>query len=136
MNLEDYKKKVSDTLQVPLTVDSPETLFKEAACIESLSYLAVKLSAIAEKNLTTLNNKLREEKAKLLPELKGTQMEKNIQLENSLKDLLEKVEQTELEMKYWKSIGKLIENKVSLAQSVLSNISSQVKAGMYFNNIK
>lgn len=63
-------------------------------------------------------------------------MEKNIQLENSLKDLLEKVEQTELEMKYWKSIGKLIENKVSLAQSVLSNISSQVKAGMYFNNIK
>lgn len=136
MQLEEYKKKIAEVLQAPLTTDAPETLYKEAAVIESLAYLAVKLSAIAETKVTELDEKIRTEKLTALDGLSGTQMEKTIQLEAKISTLIEEKEKAEIEMKYWKGISKTIENKVSLAQSILSNIGSQMKSGMYFNNIK
>lgn len=86
--------------------------------------------------LTELNQKLRDEKLAHLPELSGTAMEKTIQLEAKLSSLLKEIESTEATMKYWRATSKLIENKISLAQSILANITSQVKAGLYLNNIK
>ena len=86
--------------------------------------------------LTTLNQTLRDEKLKNLSSLTGTAMEKTIQLEAKLAPLLKEIESTEALMKYWRGVSKLIENKISLAQSVLANITSQVKAGLYLNNIK
>jgi len=63
-------------------------------------------------------------------------MEKTVQLEAKLSHLLKEIEETEALMKYWRGVSKLIENKISLAQSILANITSQVKAGLYLNNIK
>lgn len=62
-------------------------------------------------------------------------MEKAIQLDAKVATLLKEIEETEATMKYWRATSKLIENKISLAQSILANITSQVKAGLYFNNI-
>lgn len=86
--------------------------------------------------LTELNQTLRDKKAELLSDLTGTQMEKSIQLDAKLSSLLKEIESTEATMKYWRATSKLIENKISLAQSILSNITSQVKAGLYMGNIK
>lgn len=86
--------------------------------------------------MTELNQTLREEKVKELPSLSGTAMEKTIQLEAKLSPLLKEIESTEATMKYWRATSKLIENKISLAQSILANITSQVKAGLYLGNIK
>ena len=136
MNLEEYKEKVQEVLQKPLTTDSPEEVYKESALIESLAYLSVRQATMLEMKLAELNQKLRDEKQKHLSELSGTAMEKTIQLEAKLSPLLKEIESVEATMKYWRATGKLIENKVSPAQSILANITSQVKAGLYFNNIK
>ena len=135
MQLDEYKQKVQEILQKPLTTDSPETVYKESAMIESLAYLAVRQATILEVKLTELNQRLREEKLTHLSELTGTQMEKAIQLDAKVASLLKEIEETEATMKYWRATSKLIENKISLAQSILANITSQVKAGLYFNNI-
>ena len=134
--MEDYKKKVQEVLQAPLTTDSPESVYKESALIESLAYLAVRQATVLETKLSELNKQLRDEKATNLEMLTGTQMEKQIKLEGLLSPLLKEIEETEAAMKYWRGVSKLIENKISLAQSILANITSQVKAGLYFNNIK
>lgn len=86
--------------------------------------------------LTGLNEELRQKKLEHLSELKGTAMEKTIQLEAKLAPLLKDIEKTEAQMKYWRAISKAIENKISLAQSILANITSQVRAGLFLNNIK
>lgn len=134
--MEDYKRKVQEVLQAPLTTDSPESVYKESAIIESLAYLAVRQAAELETKLSELNKQLRDEKESNLKMLTGTQMEKQIQLEGMLSPLLADIEKTEAAMRYWRGVSKLIENKISLAQSILANITSQVKAGLYFNNIK
>ena len=134
--MEDYEKKVQEVLQAPLTTDSPESVYKESALIESLAYLAVRQATVLETKLSELNKQLRDEKATNLEMLTGTQMEKQIKLEGMLSPLLKEIEETEAAMKYWRGVSKLIENKISLAQSILANITSQVKAGLYFNNIK
>ena len=134
--MEDYKKKVQEVLQAPLTTDSPESVYKESSLIESLAYLAVRQATVLETKLSELNKQLRDEKATNLEMLTGTQMEKQIKLEGMLSPLLKEIEETEAAMKYWRGVSKLIENKISLAQSILANITSQVKAGLYFNNIK
>ena len=134
--MEEYKKRVKEILQKPLTTDSPEEVYKETALIESLAYLAVREASMLEMKLTELNQTLRDKKAELLSDLTGTQMEKSIQLDAKLSSLLKEIESTEATMKYWRATSKLIENKISLAQSILSNITSQVKAGLYMGNIK
>jgi DNA repair exonuclease SbcCD ATPase subunit len=134
--MEEYKKKVAEILQQPLSTDSPETVYQQTALVESLAYLAVRQATELEMKLTTLNQTLRDEKLKNLSDLTGTAMEKTIQLEAKLAPLLKEIESTEALMKYWRGVSKLIENKISLAQSVLANITSQVKAGLYLNNIK
>ena len=134
--MEEYKKKVAEILQAPLTTDSPESVYKESAIIESLAYLAVRQAAELETKLSELNKQLRDEKEANLKMLTGTQMEKQVQLEGMLSPLLADIEKTEAAMRYWRGVSKLIENKISLAQSILANITSQVKAGLYFNNIK
>jgi DNA repair exonuclease SbcCD ATPase subunit len=96
----------------------------------------VREAATLEVKLTGLNEELRQKKLEHLSELNGTAMEKTIQLEAKLAPLLKDIEKTEAQMKYWRAISKAIENKISLAQSILANITSQVRAGLYLNNIK
>lgn len=63
-------------------------------------------------------------------------MEKTTLIDNITSEQIGEVKALQIKIDYWKRVGKLIENKVSLGQSILSNITSQVKAGLYFNNVK
>jgi len=101
-----------------------------------MAYLAVRQATLLETSLTELNQTLREEKENKLAELSGTAMEKAIQLDAKVAPLLKEIESAETKMKYWRAVGKLIENKVSLGQSILANITSQIKSGMYLDNVK
>ena len=78
---------------------------------------------------------LRDRKAKL-KEYTGTAQEKLAQFEAEFTEDITSAEEIEADIKYWRGIGKAIENKISLGQSILANITSQVKAGMYLNNVK
>ena len=86
--------------------------------------------------MATLNDELRNARLKAFNSASGTVLEKTTKVEAETSSLLTEVEKVESEIRYWRNIGKLIENKISLAQSILSNIGSQIKAGMYFNDIK
>ena len=136
MNLEEYKQKIQEILSSPLSTDSPETLYKESAMIESMAYMAVRQTAIFETKIAALNETLRVEKDKILPTLSGNQLEKTIKIEAATSSLIKEIDEAEATMKYWKSVGKLIENKISLSQSILANITSQIKANLYLENIK
>lgn len=68
--------------------------------------------------------------------LTGTALEKQTELTAKCRAEEEQSEVLKSEVDFWKRTGRLIENKISLGQSVLANITSQVKAGMYFNNVK
>lgn len=136
MELEEYKKKIQEVLSTPLSTDSPENLYKESALIESMAYIAVRQAALMETKIANLNEILRDEKAKALPTLSGNQLEKTIKIEALVSSTLKAIDEAETTMKYWKSVGKLIENKVSLSQSILANITSQIKANLYLENIK
>ena len=81
--------------------------------------------------------KLKEDKEKVLNSIGGgTQMDKTVRIEAKLAPLLKQIDDATTAMKYWRGISKLIENKISLGQSILANITSQVKAGLYLENVK
>lgn len=63
-------------------------------------------------------------------------MEKGILIEAKIASLLKEEEEVEAKAKYWRGIGKAIENKVSLGQSVLANITSMVKAGSFLDKVQ
>ena len=136
MDKKTYSTKVQEILSQPLDPDNPKELFNQIALIESMAFLAVKYSTECEQEIIHHESALRCKKGQLLPSLKGTQLEKQTELDCSCNDILVKLATKETEMKYWKNIGKLIENKVSLAQSILSNIGSQIKAGIFMEAVK
>lgn len=127
---------MEETLQAPLDSDSPENLYKQLTLIESLAYLACKRQAQAENRLSTATAALAHKKSECLPNLTGTQMEKSVSLESLSSDEQQLVDKWKAEVAYWKQVGRLIENKISLGQSILGNITSQIKAGMYVNMVK
>ena len=130
MKLDEYKKKVEETLQRPLSVEQPQELYKEISVIESLSYLAVKLASLAEQKCSRLTQELHEKSVSMM-NYKGTVGEKKAQFEAENAELLAKIDMADAEVRYWKDIARIISQKVSLAQSVMSSVSAQIKAGMY-----
>lgn len=123
-------------LKEELDTDSPETLFKQLALVESLAYLACKKQAQQEVILAQKEQALAKAKEQALAGLEGTALEKNIKVESLTADAQAEVTKAKAAIAYWKQTGRIIENKISLGQSVLANITSQIKANQYFNNIK
>lgn len=129
MNIADYKEKLEQILTAPLDVDSPDNLYRQATAIESLSYWAIKLQADAEQRATEAESKMRQS-GKAIIAYKGTAADRKIMWEADCAPLYKEAQNAESEAKYWYSIGRAIERKVILAQSVLSNITASVKAGI------
>lgn len=135
MNNQEYRQKIEEVLQAPLTTDSPETLYKEAAVIESLAYLSVKLQAKAEVKLSEAEAKLRE-KGSMIVDYEGTASDRKLKWEAEHAELFKNIDNAKTEVLYWRNVGQAIEKKVSLAQSILSNITSSIKAGIYLDSVK
>lgn len=127
---------VEGILKEELDTNSPETLYKQLAVVESLAYLACKKQAQHEMKLALAEERLAVAKAETIPSLTGTAIEKTTKMEADTAKEATEVAHEKARMAYWKQVGRIIENKISLGQSVLANITSQVKAGMYFNNVK
>jgi hypothetical protein len=129
MNKESYKDRLEEVLTVPLDTESPDNLYKQATIIESLSYLAIKYQAEAEVRATTAESRMRQA-GKAISEYNGTATDRKMKWEADCAPLFEEAENARTEARYWLNIGKAIERKVILAQSVLSNITASVKAGI------
>ena len=129
MDLEQYKNKLEEVLTTALDVDNPDNLYKQATVIESLSYLAIKLQAEAEQRATKAEARMRQS-GKVITSYSGTATDRKMKWEADCAPLFEEAETARSEARYWLNIGKAIERKVILAQSVLSNITASVKAGI------
>lgn len=120
-------------LNDPLPAESHETeLLKIAvAGAEALGYgVAIKLGEKA-KEIASLERQITTNYARALMENKG---EKVIIAEaaadDAVKDLVLEKANVEAELKYYKHVQGLIENRCSVGQSFLSNTTSQIKAGI------
>ena len=126
---DEFKSRLETVLTTPLDVDNPDNLFKQATVIESLSYLAIKYQADAEIRATQAESRLRQS-GKFICEYSGTATDRKTKWEADCSPLFEEAETARSEARFWLNIGKAIERKVILAQSVLSNITASVKAGI------
>ena len=129
MNLETYKQKLEEVLTAPLDTESPDNLFKQATVIESLNYLAIKYQAEAEQRATEAESRIRQS-GKAICEYHGTAADRKIKWEADCAPLYREAQNAQTEAKYWLSIGRAIERKVILAQSILANITASMKAGI------
>lgn len=129
INLSEYSTKLEEVLSTPLDIDSPDNLYKQATVIESLSYYALKLQAEAEANGAKAERALREAGVSV-SKFGGTAVEKKLLWEASCAGLFEVVDKYKTEAKYWYGVSKSIERKVILAQSILSNMTANIKAGV------
>lgn len=101
-----------------------------------MAYKVCYQQAKTEKKYQLQLSVLADKRAQSLEGLTGTALEKQTELTAKCRAEEEQSEVLKSEVDFWKRTGRLIENKISLGQSVLANITSQVKAGMYFNNVK
>lgn len=126
---DEFKKRLEEVLTTPLDVDSPDNLYKQATVIESLSYLVIKYQADAELKATQAESRMRQS-GKFICEYKGTAADRKLKWEADCAPLFEEAEMARTEARFWLNIGKALERKVILAQSILSNITASVKAGI------
>lgn len=131
-----YKKRCEELLQAELQVEDPLTLSKQLAEIESLGYMACRLQAETELKLSSLTKDEAIARAEAMKNATGNIPEKEAYVDGALATITGEISGAETEIRYYKNLSKVIENKISLGQSVLSNISSQIKNNMYVGNIK
>lgn len=129
MNLEEYKKRLEEVLVAPLDADDPEHLYKQAAAIESLSYLAIKFQNEAERRASKAEAAMRQS-GKFIADYHGTATDRKIKWEADCAPLYEEAENARSDARYWNSVGRAIERKTTLSQSILSNITASIKAGI------
>ena len=117
--------------ELPSESHQTEELKQAIAGAEALGYgVAIKIGERSNK-IAALQRQITAAYAKALIENKG---EKVIIAEaaadDAVKDLELEKAQVEAELKYYKHVQHLIENRCSVGQSFLSNTTSQIKAGI------
>lgn len=60
----------------------------------------------------------------------GSVAERNLKVDAETAELAEEVERYEREVRYWKDVASLIKSRISLGQSILNIMSSEIKSGL------
>lgn len=123
-----------DILNTPLPSESHDTeqLRSAIAEAEALGYgVAVNIGAIS-KQIAEMDKAITAQYTKTLleqkKEVKVAQAE--AAADDAVKDLVEERAVLDANLKYYKHVQHLIENRCSVGQSFLSNTTSQIKAGI------
>lgn len=129
--MDHYKEMINKALLIEPDIDNPASLSKLAAKVDSLSYPAVMLQAEAEKRLAEANDALRKAQASLpkMDAKSATERQALWEAENS--ELIKQVEICTAETKYWKQIVVAVANRTDVLQTILQNVSTQIKAGIW-----
>ena len=125
--------RLDDVLTTEIPTEQPEELYKFAVKAEALTYYVVKKQAESERELAAAEKILNEKRAEL-KELHGTVAEKQAQWDAKYAFEVSQAEMFKADIRYWKNVGDLLEKKISLVQSILSNITASIKSGMYLDN--
>lgn len=132
-NQEQFENEMHEFLLQEIPTEMPEELYKFAAKAESYTYYVAKQQSSCERKLAVHERALAETK-KTMPQYKGTAGDRLAQWESDTALLASEVELCKADVRYYKNLGKVLENKISLIQSILANITASIKAGAYLDN--
>lgn len=116
-------------LSEPIDTDNPENLYKQIATIEAYLYLVIKYQSEAEHAIAEEESNLRVA-GKSLQDYSGTQAEKKAQFDAEYNDIYKRLDARKAEFHLWSNLGKVIEKKINLAQTILSSIKASMQAGI------
>ena len=122
-----------DVLNIPLPAESHETedLRKAIAEAEALGYDVAKKVASYSIEIAHIERAITVEKTRVL--IKNSKDKVAIaeaKAEVAVADLTEELVKKEAELKFYKHVQGLISTRCSVGQSLLSNTTSQIKAGI------
>ena len=129
---EHFEDTMQEILSTEIPTEQPEELYKFAAKVECYSYYLAKRQAECERQLAANERALAETKRQI-PLYKGTANDRQSLWEAETAILNSAVELSKSDVRYYKNLSSVLENKVSLIQSILSNISASIKAGAYLD---
>lgn len=131
---EHFENTMQEVLSKEIPTENPEELYKFAAIIESYAYYLVKRQAIAERTLAELEKNLNQKKAKI-KDFTGTAADRLACWEQDQALGISLIEFAKSDVKYYRNLSRMLENKISLIQSILGNITSSIKAGAYLDGV-
>lgn len=127
------KQLISDLFSDELSVDDPHELYEQAARAEAYIPLVLEAQAEAENELASAERTLREA-GKAIKHIEGTAVEKKVLFEAMVAPLQERADILQSEVRYYLNVSRALERRVSLAQSIMSSLRSQIKAGITIDN--
>ena len=131
MDEKEYRAKCEEVLGKELPVESPDELMKAVVEVEALGYLATKFQATSERKLREAEVMMMNERAKAYNEVEGrTSEERKAKVDALTAELAGQIAMLESLVKYYRNISILIDRRAGLSQSILSNFSAQIKAGI------
>jgi hypothetical protein len=131
MDEKEYRAKCEEVLGKELPVESPDELMKAVVEVEALGYLATKFQATSERKLREAEVMMMNERAKAYNEVEGkTAPERQAKVDAMTSELAGQIAMLESLVKYYRNISILIDRRAGLSQSILSNFSAQIKAGI------
>ena len=124
-------KAVSAILDEPLDASSPEVLTEQISKAEAYSHVLVELLAISEHAIEQAQATLSKDKSSIIDKYKSEKNDvMNIKVEGDLAEQIKDMNNLRVEANKIKSIIKLIDRRCSIGQSMLSNITASIKAGI------
>lgn len=123
--------EIKQLLETPLDTSSPEVLTSQISQIESYSHTLVDILAEVENRAEDAQRILSEKKTSIVDKYKSEKNDvMNIKVDGELAEEIKSLNSLKIQANKIKSIIKLIDRRCSIGQSILSNITASIKAGI------
>lgn len=123
--------EIKQLLETPLDTSSPEVLTSQISQIESYSHTLVDILAEVENRAEDVQRILSEKKTSIVDKYKSEKNDvMNIKVDGELAGEIKSLNSLKIQANKIKSIIKLIDRRCSIGQSILSNITASIKAGI------
>ena len=123
--------EIKQLLETPLDTSSPEVLTSQISQIESYSHTLVDILAEVENKAEDAQRILSEKKTLIVDKYKSEKNDvMNIKVDGELTEEIKSLNSLKIQANKIKSIIKLIDRRCSIGQSILSNITASIKAGI------
>lgn len=129
---DEFLVSVDQFLGTELDIDDPTALATAIVKVESLAYGATYFQAKYERDLRQ-QERAREQKVASLYREKipgKTAPERQAYIDDALVDITDSITECQIKIKLYKNFSSIIERRIGLAQSILANLSAQIKAGI------
>lgn len=128
----EYEELVEKYLGTELNIDDPTALTECIVKVESLAYGATYMQEFYERLLRHYEREREEKLASLYKDgVPGkTAPERQAYIDKELAAHTDVVSDCQRKIKLYRSYASIIERRIGLAQSILANLSAQIKAGI------